>query len=481
VRPVIAAEEALRMPADPQLSGATASALPLEDLQGNVVHGYSFPVACFSFARFLADPPGARAWLAGLLNDVTPGTRWAAGAKPDTTLNLAFSHAGLQALGLSASSLDGFPKDFREGMPAQAADLGDVGPNAPALWDFGGDPRDPIHMLMSMYGLNQAELDRRFGVLKASFDSVVMERYRLPAAALAPDPRREHFGFRDGFGQPSIEGAGAPVVPGQGTPVPGGWSDVKAGEFLLGWDSEGGAPGPLPQPSELGQNGTFLVFRKLHQDVASFRKFLSDNAKRLFGNDTEAHREWLASRLVGRWRSGAPVALSPDRDDPTFADDWSRNLDFDYRDDPFGASCPVGAHIRRVNPRSGLPPHHLVRTHRILRRGLPYGPPLPEATENDDGIERGVAFMALNASIEWQFRFIQKFWMNDGDFAGSRGLTSAERDPLACAGGGKFVCFDAQRPRTMFDLPRFVRMRGGGYFFVPSLTGLRFLAHGAAH
>jgi Dyp-type peroxidase family len=470
------------MAADPQASEATTeSALPLEELQGNVVHGYSFPVARFSFVRFLADPPEARAWLARLLKEVTPGTRWDAGSKPDTTLNLAFSHAGLQALGLPASSLDSFPEDFREGMPAQAADLGDIGPSAPELWDFGGDPREPIHLLVSVYAVSQAELDRRFGALKAGFDGVVKEQYQLSAAAFAPDPRREHFGFRDGFGQPSIEGAGVRAVPGQGTPVSGGWADIKAGEFLLGRENESGFPDPLPQPSELGENGTFLVFRKLHQDVASFRQFLRERARQLFGRDTEAHREWLASRLVGRWRSGAPVALSPDRDDPTFADDWSRNLAFDYRDDPFGASCPVGSHIRRVNPRGGLPPHHLVRTHRILRRGLPYGPPLAEAAEDDDGVERGVAFMALNASITSQFRFIQKVWMNDGDFAGSRGLSSAERDPLATAGGGKFVCFDAQRPKSMFDLPRFVHMRGGGYFFVPSLTGLRFLAHGVVH
>jgi Dyp-type peroxidase family len=478
---VSAGEEALTVAAGPPSRG-TESALPLDLLQGNVLRGYSFPVACFSFVRLLGDAAEARTWLAGLANEVTPGTRWQAGSKPETTLNLAFSHAGLQALGLPASSLDSFPRDFREGMPAQAGDLGDVGPSAPAFWDFGGEPGEPIHVLLSVYAASQAELDRRLGVLKADFGSVVKEQYQLSAAALAPDPRREHFGFRDGFGQPSIEGAGVEVVPGQGTAaVSGGWTDVKAGEFLLGWDNESGFPGPLPQPAELGKNGTFLVFRKLHQDVASFRRFLRERTKQLFGSDTEAHREWLASRLVGRWRSGAPVALSPDRDDPTLSDDWSRNLDFDYRDDPFGASCPVGSHIRRVNPRAGLPPHHLVRTHRILRRGLPYGPPLAEGAENDDGVERGVAFMALNASIESQFRFIQKVWMNDGDFAGSRGLSSAERDPLATVGGGKFVCFDAQSPKSMFDLPRFVRMRGGGYFFVPSLPGLRFLAHGAAH
>jgi Dyp-type peroxidase family len=470
------------MAADPRQSDASEPTLPLDDLQGNVVHGYSYPVASFSFACFVAPPSGARAWLGGLLKEVTPGTRWAeGGARPRTTLNLAFSHAGLRALGLPSSALDTFPSDFSQGMPAQAVDLGDVGPNAPAQWDFGGEPSEPIHVLISVYALSQAELDRRVAELKEGFGDLVVEKHRLAAAALSPDPRREHFGFRDGFGQPSIEGAGVPAARGQGKPVSGGWADIKAGEFLLGLPSESDVPDPLPEPAELSKNGTYLVFRKLHQDVASFRKFLRERAKQLFGSDAEEHREWLASRLVGRWRSGAPVALSPHHDDPTFADDWSRNLDFDYGSDPNGAVCPVGSHIRRVNPRAGLPRERPVNTHRILRRGLPYGPPLPDAALSDDGVERGVAFMALNASIGSQFRFVQKLWMNDGDFAGSRGLTSAERDPLATVGGGKFVCFDAAgAPKSMFDLPRFVSMRGGGYFFVPSLTGLRFLAHGAA-
>ncbi|HWO13285.1 MAG TPA: peroxidase, partial [Polyangiaceae bacterium] len=161
----------------------------------------------------------------------------------------------------------------------------------------------------------------------------------------------------------------------------------------------------------------------------------------------------------------------------------NRTLDFDYKDDPKGLRCPVGSHIRRVNPRASLPRLRPVKTHRVLRRGLPYGPALPEGSLVDDDVDRGVAFMALNASIKSQFEFVQKLWINDGEFASSGGLESLDQDPIAGprARESRFRCYDSTgQPRSMFDLPRFVRMRGGGYFFVPSLTGLRFLARGGA-
>ncbi len=472
------------MPLDNSPRPAGSRTLPLEDIQGNVVQGYNFPCATYLFARFVSDPALARAWLGSLLDQVTPGTPWPTGQKPTTVFNLAFTHLGLAALGVPTTALVSFPAEYRYGMATQAADLGDTGDSAPDKWDFGG-PRTPaVHCLLAVLGRAQQAVADRVAEVKAGFRTSVVEVYSLPAAALQPDPRREHFGYRDGFGQPSIAGSGIAAIPGQGTPLPGaGWADLEPGEFLLGHEDEsGGFAPPLPQPPELTRNGTFLVVRKLYQDVARFRRFLKEQAAAVLGADTRDNREWLASRLVGRWRSGAPVALTPDLDDPTLVDDWNRNTNFDYRDDPLGQRCPVGAHIRRVNPRGSLPPTHVVQAHRLLRRGLPYGPPLlPEDRIDDDGVDRGVVFMALNASILRQFRFVQKLWINDGEFAASAGLTSSEQDPIAGPQdrGGQFLVYLPNGdPAPMFDLPRFVRVRGGGYFLVPSLTGLRLLAAG---
>jgi Dyp-type peroxidase family len=461
------------------------AALPLNDLQGNVVRGYNYPRATFVFCRFVADPLRCRAWLQAQLEGVTRGTPWDDAAKPESTVNLAFTHLGLAALGLAKASLDGFPDEFRNGMAQYAADLGDTDDSAPEKWDFGGPATAPVHFLLSVHGQTSKAVADRVMALQGSFGADVATVYSLAAGLLELDVRREHFGFRDGFGQPSIAGSGVDSFPGQGTPrADKTWTDLKAGEFLLGYADESDGISPLPPPAELTKNGTFLVFRKLYQDVAKFRQALKDMAANQLQEDTPENREWIASRLVGRWRSGAPVALTPDKDDPALAGDWSSNNNFDYSDDATGRKCPAGAHIRRVNPRAGLPETHPVKTHRILRRGLTYGAALlPPDTTTDDGADRGVAFMAINASIRQQFHFVQQAWINDGDFASSAGLEGENQDPIVGAqnrGLRKFAAFDSTgQPVLFFNLPRFTRVRGGGYFFIPSLTGLRVLAAGA--
>src|SRR5262249_2837889 len=146
----------------------------------------------------------------------------------------------------------------------------------------------------------------------------------------------------------------------------------KAGEFILGYTNEIGERPAIPQPEGLGRNGTYVVFRKLYQDVAEFRRYLRSNAA------TPEQEEWLAAKFVGRWRSGAPLALSPGKDDPALGADSARNNDFMYHDDdPKGLKCPIGSHIRRMNPRDAVVTGE-VRLHRMIRRGTSYGPPLPE-------------------------------------------------------------------------------------------------------
>ena len=181
--------------------------------------------------------------------------------------------------------------------------------------------------------------------------------------------------------------------------------------------------------------------------------------------------ELVAAKLVGRWRSGCPLALRPEKDDESLAGNWMGNNAFGYVHDASGAACPLGSHIRRMNPRDGRIGDTLVRTHRIVRRGLPYGPWLPPGAP-DDGKKRGVAFMAINASIRYQFEFLQREWINNGEFTG---LSKADVDPFAGEprNGSRFqILLPNGTPRNIFNLPAFVTLRGGGYYFIPSIKRL---------
>jgi Dyp-type peroxidase family len=221
----------------------------------------------------------------------------------------------------------------------------------------------------------------------------------------------------------------------------------------------------MPQPALLGRNGSYLVYRKLYQDVAAFRQFLRKEAR------DPADEELLAAKLMGRWRSGAPLVLAPHADDPALADDPQRNSDFNYVNmDPNGLACPIGAHIRRANPRDSV---HGANRNRLIRRGLPYGPPLPEGAP-DDGADRGVAVLFGNASISRQFEFVQRVWLNERKFGG----LDNDKDPIAGDNDGCFDMTIQRRPfrRRISGLPRFVTVRGGGYFFAPGIAALRYLA-----
>ena len=217
------------------------------------------------------------------------------------------------------------------------------------------------------------------------------------------------------------------------------------------------------------------MVRKSRQHFLEFRAYLKQQAERL-GKD----EEWLAAKMVGRWRDGTPLATHPDR--PPGIDPASRPTDanlFLYADDPEGRKVPLGSHIRRVNPRDGLANGiGFVRGHRIVRRGLPYGPPLPPDAAGDDGKDRGVFFMVMNTDIENQFEFIQAAWMNSGSFAG---LDSSHKDPVLGDNDGTGTMSiplpDGQK-RRLFGLPRFVTVRFGAYLFMPGLRALRLIAAG---
>jgi len=271
---------------------------------------------------------------------------------------------------------------------------------------------------------------------------------------------KEPFGYRDSIGYPAVEGS---PLPGTNTRE----QPLKPGEFILGYPDEiGGVPG-MPCPEVLGRNGTYVAFRKLHQRVAEFRRYLKENARSV------EDEELLAAKMMGRWRSGAPLALCPFHDDPALGGDPRRNNEFVFGDDPTGYKTPPGSHIRRANPRDASVAG-VVRLHRMLRRGTVYGPELPEGVLEDDGAERGLMFTFIGAHLGRQFEFVQSEWVNGGDFLGLGDV----KDPIAGQhkDPGSYSIPTRPIPRRLRGIPRFVVTRGGEYGFMPGLRAMRWLA-----
>jgi Dyp-type peroxidase family len=255
-----------------------------------------------------------------------------------------------------------------------------------------------------------------------------------------------------------IAGSGEDATPGSGPPL-------KAGEFILGYPDEEGVVADAPTPEVLARNGSYMAYRRLRQHVGAFRACLRDNA------DTPEEQELLAAKLMGRWRSGAPLVLSPERDDPELGADLQRNNDFNYAAmDPHGYAAPVGSHARRMNPRDTVAN---MNRRRMIRRGATYGPALPEAAP-DDGQDRGIAAFIICASLVRQFEFAQNVWANDENFKD----LGNERDPIIGTQDGTLDFKIPKRPirKVIRGLPAFTTVVGGAYFFLPGLRALRFLA-----
>jgi deferrochelatase/peroxidase EfeB len=209
-----------------------------------------------------------------------------------------------------------------------------------------------------------------------------------------------------------------------------------------------------------------MAYRRLQEHVGAFREFL-----RQHGGPTRHGQELLAAKLIGRWRSGAPLVLAPERDDPGLAGDPQRNNNFDYaKMDPHGYAVPLGAHIRRLNPRDTVVN---IQRRRLIRRGATYGHPLPEGA-SEDGIDRGIAAFVLCASLVRQFEFAQNVWINDPNFK----ELGNERDPIIGTQNGTFDMTIPRRPirKKITGLPAFTTLKGGAYFFLPGINALRYLA-----
>jgi Dyp-type peroxidase family len=468
------------------------------DLQGNILAAYGncYPHALYAFLR-ISDAQSARNWLGQLVPRVTTAVHWDKHEAPRFTINVALSFSGLTALGVPKPLRDTFPEVFQKGMACRAKELGDVGRSAPAKWDEElvvprpGAPPSEHDLLVTLYGQDQDAIAEALSrsVVPGQSSGAVVVAYQQEAALLGnPNtygPGREHFGFADGFGQPNIRGNAGPWDrPGNGTARKRGcWKAVAPGEFVLGYRGEDGAVARKPA-APLRQSGTYTVVRKLQQNVAEFTNYL-----RAHSGGNPAREEWLAARIVGRWRDGTPVMVSPDRNDAALAADYGpggRINDFRYKDDIEGLRCPLGAHIRRANPRDSFgwkswffrPDARLTKRHRIIRRGMPYGP-MAKDPAKPDGKSRGLMFVCHQASIERQFEMIQGQWLNDGDafwLGTQRDLLTAGRDPHHPPRTGMMV--QGRPPIFLSEPPVLIETRGGGYFFTPGIDALRTIAAG---
>ncbi len=443
------------------MTATTEPALELDDIQAGALFERPSPYVGTYLLLRIDDRADGRELVRRLHGLVNPA-RSATGPAPDTSITVAFSYHGLQALGVPQSSLESFAPEFREGMAARAGLLGDVGESSPEHWEKPLGTSE-VHVAIAALSSDPA-------VLQAASEKARNAQRELPGIELVwrqdcyqLETGRTSFGFKDGIGQPTVEGSGRPSSNPREAPI-------KAGEIILGYPDESGELPPMPAPDVLGRNGTYVVFRKLHTKVAAYRQYLRARAA------DRADEALLGAKMVGRWQSGAPLAISPDLDDPELGSDARRNNDYGYGDDPRGFKCPVGAHARRANPRDAFDHDGSVdvRLHRMIRRGTSYGPMLPDGVLEDDHADRGIIFVFAGAHLKRQFEFVKTQWLNDGIFIGA----PAEADPLVGAndGSGSFTIPERPIRRRLQELPPFVVTRGGEYCFAPGLKALRWLA-----
>ena len=525
-----------------------STSIDLHDVQGNIVKGYGhygYPKARYIFYR-IHDGTAGREFLQGIIPLITTGIPWELTAEsgtdnapPPATTNIAFTFQGLKMLGVPRKSLQSFPEDFAMGMKPRKDILGDDGPSTPENWDkiWRGEA---VHVWISINGKDEASIETRYQaicglVTKSNKQVEQLSGHRGPdgvtdlpyqsASAIYKNniPQScEHFGYSDGISDPYFAASGGNPnrVIGGGKPTRGdpttkdGWEPLETGEFILGHRDEAFETPVAPKPPLLAFNGTFMVYSKLHENVGSFNRYLDE-----VGGKYPGGKEMLAAKFSGRWRdSGASITQCPteanakafgekldaaqarlysEQPNPSkeavaeYAELRQQLVAYNYDHDLDGARCPLGAHVRRVNPRGALEdgkeafktPGALVNRRRILRRGLPYGE-VKDGNRNDG--DHGIIFMVISASISRQFEFVQQQWINYGnDFK-----LANDKDPLL---GNHGVDADGKPDGRMMlegdpkggeppffcsGIPRLVETRGGDYFFVPSLTALCMLADG---
>jgi Dyp-type peroxidase family len=487
----------------------------LQDIQGNLV-GFNKDHQRLVFLAF-PDAASGKSFLQAIRPDIATasevrtfnglykeilGRGGESGTVEATWLNIALSATGLTTIG--AAGTETLPAEFGQGMAAQAQALGDVDDSAPAHWlaPF-NTGATPVHAMIILAADSSEDLDAGYGRLQAKIASTHVTEVGHHDGNVRPEPNRghEHFGFKDGISQPSILGITESSKDGTDT--------IATGEFLIGSpDMDGtisgqsppqqappgpgqpGYPAPTPTPGpafpDWTKNGSFVVYRRLRQDVGAFSQFVAQQAQAV-GMDPGQ----LAAKLVGRWRSGAPMesvpSLPPGTDpsstDPSIAtpavlgDDQINNFDYEPGDAD-GSRVPRAAHIRKVNPRSSNPPGKPESNrHRILRRGIPYGPEFQQGEQPygqepiGDDRDRGLFFLCYQSSLARGFNFLQQTWANARDFPqggdGEDPIISqalAERD------------FNLPPQTTHLMMARWVFTTGGEFFFSPSISALAQLS-----
>ena len=465
------------------------------DIQGNILRGFGHEHARH-FALAVGDAAAGRALIGGLLpgeppveTQVTTAEHWGDDREnePSHAVNVGITWPGLQALGVPPAVLATFPEAFRQGSAARSSapdpdykdgiGLGDTGPGAPDKWILGGPGNPAVHVLVSLYMRDADGIESVSKVLRAMFaDHGVTEVTAHDATAL-PEKGQVHFGYRDGIAQPRFPG-----LPGR--QYADMQREAEVGDFLLGRDYvnryDGNYLGDIP--GALGDNATYGAFRMQRQDVHGFERML-DECAAASGMD----REEVAAKLMGRWRNGVPCTLSPTTGNPQppLAEEELNDFDFvpapghrGVHDDTDGRRCPIGSHIRRLNPRGSMAmgmPH----SRRILRRSMPYGPKLRDGEQPGAGEpERGLIGYFMCGDLEMQFEFIQRVWVNQD--TSTSGLRNTRELIVGTQpeGGGRFTIRtdDARDPIVLRDLPNLVATRGSLYCLLPGIGGLRYLA-----
>ncbi len=478
--------------------------LILEDIQGIVLRTYRMPIVRHFLLK--VDVPAAARKLFGRLvsgdesdaPQITTAKDWHVGlepgpgdnladpprCKPEYCLNLGITWPGLLALEVkdrvSDLSFRSF-KAFIDGAAARAESVGDAGASAPSRW-LGGFGTGSDHVMFTLHAASPEALAAYSDRLSALFaeDRAFQEIWRADGMALMetqdgkPVPvSKVHFGYVDGISMTTIRGGPERYKPDHQQPCDP-WL------FVLLDEAENYF---VPEPKELGRNGSFAVFKMIRTDVAGFENYLQSNRDRI-------DPELLAAKMCGRWRNGVPLALSPERDSPPGGISPEQLNNFEYVNadgsgDPKGLHCPVGAHIRRVNPR-GQPitgqgqPGGSNNSHRLIRRGLPYGPAYDPAQPND-GIERGLLGYFINSNIENQYEFVLSQWVNASEFAGAVRLQREAKDPIIGTqdpAESVFVIPQAggAPPIKTTGFSSFTTTRAVAYCFLPSVTAIKFIA-----
>jgi deferrochelatase/peroxidase EfeB len=404
--------------------------------------------------------------------------------KPDYCLNLAITWPGLIALEIKSRvptlSFKSFGA-FTAGAAERAGLVGDTGASAPQNWisSFG---KGSDHVLVTLHALSPEAMTAYTDRLSALFaeDGAFREIWRTDGMALmeVKDGKsvlttKVHFGYTDGISMTTIRGGPERYTPDHQQPC-------EPWLFVLREEAENYF---VPEPRELGLNGSFAVFKMIEMDVVGFENYLQSN------KDT-IDPELLAAKICGRWRNGVPLALSPDTDSPAGGIPPEQLNNFEYVNadgsgDPRGLRCPVGAHTRRINPR-GQPvtgqgePGGSNNTHRLIRRGLPYGA-VYDPTQPYDGVERGLLGYFICSSIENQYEFVLGHWVNDSEFAGSVRLPPKSKDPLIGTqdtAESIFVIPQAHGapPIKLTGFSSFTATKAAAYCFLPSITAIKFIS-----